>query len=54
MKYKKITANCLAVALFFGLFSMNANAFSVWAVEGGAAGTSNSAGNPLVLTAENK
>ncbi len=50
MKHKKITAISLAGALLLGLFSMSANAFTVWAVEGGASSTSNIAGNPLVLS----
>jgi hypothetical protein len=50
MGNKKINAICFACALLFGLFSANANAFTVWAVEGGALSSSNTAGTPLVLS----
>ncbi|MCP4994322.1 MAG: hypothetical protein GY934_11140 [Gammaproteobacteria bacterium] len=50
MKKRNITAICLAGALFSGLFSVSANAFTVWAVDGGAASSSNTAGNPLDLS----
>lgn len=50
MKHKNITAICLAGALLFGLFSVSANAFTVWAVEGGALSSSNAAGTPLNLS----
>jgi hypothetical protein len=50
MSHKKINAISLVCALLLGLYSLNANAFSVWAVEGGALSTSNSAGNELVLS----
>lgn len=50
MSHKRKNAVSLVFALVLGLFSMNANAFSVWAVESGALSSSNSAGNPLVLS----
>ena len=37
----------LSGVLFFGLFSASASAFSVWAVNGGASSSSNSAGSTL-------
>jgi hypothetical protein len=51
MKKRNISIITLVGALLLGLFSINANAFTVWAVEGGASASSNSAGNPLVLSA---
>ena len=49
MKNKAVILGPLAVACLLSLCPVNANAFSVWAVEGGAPATSNTFDNPLVL-----
>lgn len=51
MKLKKNPIARFVGVLIFGLLSVNANAFSVWAVPHGADPSSNSAGNTLVLPA---
>ena len=51
MKLKKNPIARFVGVLIFGLLSVHANAFSVWAVQHGADPSSNSAGNTLVLPA---
>ncbi len=49
-KHKKVTAISLVGLLFLALFSVNANAFTVWAVNAGDDSTFNNAGNALVAS----
>ncbi len=44
---KRFVATYVAGALLFAGFSLNANAFTVWAVNSGELSSSNTAGNPL-------